>query len=211
MFDVLHPDLMQFVRVVGYPGIFAIIFLESGVFFGFFLPGASLLFSAGVLAAANVLNVWILIPLVVIAAILGDNVGYWFGKKVGVRLFLRPDSRFFHHEHLRQAKEFYDRHGALAIMLARFVPVIRTFAPIVGGVVHMNYRTFVLYNIAGALLWGAGVALAGFLLGRSIPNIGAYLEPIIAVIIVVTTAPLLWHWYKNKTALRQLPESHEPS
>lgn len=189
------PHLIQF---VGYPGLFTAVFLESGVFFGFFLPGASMLFTAGLLASQDVFNVWVLIPLVTLAAILGDNAGYWFGAKVGYRLFLRPDSRFFRREHLARAKDFYDRHGFLAIVLARFIPVIRTFAPIVAGVVHMRYRTFVAYNIVGALLWASGVTFLGFYLGEKIPGIDTYITPIIGGIIVVTCIPLVREYFRQR-------------
>lgn len=189
------PHLIQF---FGYPGLFTAVFLESGVFFGFFLPGASMLFTAGLLASQGIFNVWILIPLVTIAAILGDNVGYWFGAKVGYKLFLRPDSRFFRHEHLARAKDFYERHGFLAIVLARFVPIIRTFAPIVAGVVRMKYRTFVVYNIAGALLWASGVTFLGFYLGEKIPGIDTYITPIIGGIIVVTCIPLVREYFRQR-------------
>ncbi len=194
-------NLTALVQLIGYPGLFAAIFLESGVFFGFFLPGASLLFTAGLLASQGFFNVWALIPLVTVAAILGDNTGYWFGNKVGIRLFLRPNSRFFRHEHLHAAKEFYDKHGLLAIVLARFVPVIRTFAPIVAGVVSMRYRTFVLFNILGALLWASGVSFIAFYLGEKIPGVQTYFTPIIVVIIVLTTLPLVREYWKARKKL----------
>src|SRR6185503_5405697 len=156
--------LPQLIKFIGYPGIFAIIFAESGLFFGFFLPGASLLFTAGLLASQGYFDPWILIPLVTIAAILGDNTGYWFGAKIGYKLFLRPDSRWFHHEHLERAKQFYDKYGSRTIFFGRFIPIVRTFAPIVGGVVRMPYRVFFTYNILGALTWATGVtSLAYFL------------------------------------------------
>ncbi len=190
--------LVPLVKLIGYPGLFAAVFLESGVFFGFFLPGASMLFTAGILASQGFFNVWILVPLVAVAAVLGDNAGYWFGNKVGVRLFLRPNSRFFRHEHLEQAKAFYDRHGALAIMLARFVPIVRTFAPIVAGVVGMRYRLFFFYNIAGALSWGSGVTFLGFNLVRRFPFVEHYLMLVILIIIILTTLPLLWHFLRPR-------------
>ena len=193
--DLNLPSLIQY---VGYPGLFTAVFLESGVFFGFFLPGASMLFTAGLLASQGIFNIWILIPLLTVAAILGDNAGYWFGAKVGYRLFLRPDSRIFRQEHLKRAKEFYDRHGFLAIVLARFIPIIRTFAPIVAGVVRMRYRVFVIYNIAGALLWASGVTFLGFYLGQKIPGIETYLTPIISVIIIVTCIPLVREYFKQR-------------
>ncbi|MDO8576626.1 MAG: VTT domain-containing protein [bacterium] len=191
-------NLASIIQFVGYPGLFTAVFLESGVFFGFFLPGASMLFTAGLLASQGIFNVWILIPLLTLAAILGDNTGYWFGAKVGYRLFLRPDSRFFRQEHLKRAKEFYDRHGFLAIVLARFIPIIRTFAPIVAGVVRMRYRVFVVYNIVGALLWASGVTFLGFYLGQKIPGIETYLTPIISVIIIVTCIPLVREYFRKR-------------
>ncbi len=191
-------SLTAIIQFVGYPGLFATVFLESGVFFGFFLPGASMLFTAGLLASQGFFNVWILIPLLTIAAILGDNVGYWFGAKVGVRLFLRPDSRFFHHEHLEQAKVFYERHGFLAIVLARFVPIVRTFTPIVAGIVRMRYRTFLIYNIMGALAWASGVTFIGYYLGGKIPGIERFLTPIIILIIIATCIPLVLEFLKQR-------------
>ncbi|MEY4747147.1 MAG: hypothetical protein RLZZ416_196 [Candidatus Parcubacteria bacterium] len=195
-----HLALIPLVKFVGYPGIFAIVFLESGIFFGFFLPGASMLFTAGLLASQSFFNVWILIPLVTIAAVLGDSAGYWFGAKVGVRLFLRPDSRLFKHEHLEQAKRFYDKHGVQAIMLARFIPIVRTFAPIVAGIVQMRYSIFLSYNIAGALLWGSGVTFLGYVLGAKVPFVAHYITPIVLLIIIATLIPLGWEVIKDKCA-----------
>ena len=190
--------LVPLVKLIGYPGLFAAVFLESGVFFGFFLPGASMLFTAGILASQGYFNVWILIPLLTFAAILGDNAGYWFGSTVGVRLFLRPNSRFFRHEHLQQAKDFYDKHGAIAVMLARFIPIVRTFAPIIAGVVKMRYRLFFFYNIAGALTWGSGVTFLGYFLGRRFPFVEHYLSSIVLLIIVITTIPLFWELLRKR-------------
>ena len=191
-------DLVPLIKIVGYPGLFTAVFLESGVFFGFFLPGASMLFTAGLLASQGFFNVWVLIPLLTLAAILGDNVGYWFGNKVGIRLFLRPNSRFFKHEYLVRAKDFYDRHGALAILLARFVPIVRTFAPIIAGIVEMRYRVFFFYNVAGAIAWGSGVTFLGYYLGERFPFVQHYLMPIVFLIIVVTTIPLFWELLRKR-------------
>jgi membrane-associated protein len=198
-----HLALIPIIKMIGYPGIAAAVYLESGVFFGFFLPGASLLFTAGLLSSHNVFNVWILIPLVTVAAILGDNTGYWFGNKVGIKLFLRPNSRFFKHEHLEQAKDFYDRHGAVAIMLARFVPIVRTFAPIIAGMVNMRYRTFVFYNILGAVAWGSGVTFLGYFLGERFPFVERYLLVIVLVIIVATTVPLIFEFARRHYQARR--------
>ncbi len=195
-----HFAFIPIVQAIGYPGITTIIFLESGVPVGFFLPGASMLFTAGLLSSQGFFNPWILIGLVTIAAILGDNAGYWFGKKIGVRLFLRPDSRWFKHEHLEIAKNFYDKHGVRAIILGRFVPVVRTFAPIVAGIVEMRYRTFVPFNIIGAFLWAAGVTALGYYLGARVPFVSHYITPIIIVIVVITTLPLLPELLKKNRA-----------
>lgn len=189
--------LIPLVKLVGYPGIFVIVFLESGVFFGFFLPGASMLFTAGLLSSQGFFSLWILVPSVALAAILGDSAGYWFGAKVGYRLFLWPDSRFFRHEYLEQAKEFYERHGVYAIVLARFVPIVRTFAPIIAGVVRMRYRTFLVYNVSGALLWGAGVTFLGYFLGERVPLVGHFLTPIVLLIVGLSLVPLVWNFLKR--------------
>jgi len=187
-----HLELIPLVKLIGYPGLFAIVFLESGVFFGFFLPGASMLFTAGLLSSQGYFEPLTLIGLLTLAAILGDSAGYWFGAKVGYRLFLRPDSRFFKHQYLQNAKEFYERHGVYAIVFARFIPFIRTFAPIVAGIVKMRYRTFLAYNVVGALAWAAGVTFLGYYLGEKVPFVGEYLTPIVIVIILVTLIPLVW-------------------
>ncbi|HVU75406.1 MAG TPA: DedA family protein [Candidatus Paceibacterota bacterium] len=191
-----HFALIPLLKLIGYPGIFGIIFLESGVFFGFFLPGASLLFTAGILSSHGIFNPWVLVPLVTVAAVLGDSVGYWFGRKVGAPL-LERNTRFFRHEHMEQARVFYEKHGVLAIILARFVPIVRTFAPIVAGMAGMRYRLFLAYNIIGALLWGAGVTFLGYFLGEKVPFISQYLTPIIILIVGITCIPIIWHAYKN--------------
>lgn len=161
-----------------------------------------MLFTAGLLSSQGFFNPWILIPLVALAAILGDNVGYWFGNKVGAPL-LERNTRFFKHQHLEQAREFYERHGVLAIVLARFIPIVRTFAPIVAGMAGMRYRLFVMYNIIGALVWGAGVTFLGFYLGEKVPFVSHYLTPIVLAIVVVTLIPMAWHAY------RSLPKKNE--
>ena len=193
-----HGGLVHLVEFIGYPGLFAAVFLESGVFFGFFLPGSSMLFTAGLLATQDIFNIWILIPLLTIAAVGGDSAGYWFGNKVGVSLFFRKDSRFFKHEYLEKAKDFYEKHGVQAIILARFIPIVRTFAPIIAGIANMRYRTFLAYNVVGGLLWAAGTALIGYLLGSRIPGLEHYITPIVLVIIVASIIPLVWELRKPK-------------
>lgn len=171
-----------------------IIFAESGLFFGFFLPGDSLLVTAGAIAAlpTSPFNIWVLCLLLFAAAVIGDNVGYWFGKKTGPVIFSREDSRFFKRKHLIQASEFYDRHGGKAIVLARFVPFVRTFAPIVAGAVEMDYRRFFGFNIIGGFLWAVGITLIGYFFGN-IPWVKNNLEIAIVVIIVLSLLPIVIH------------------
>ena len=190
--------LIPLVKLIGYPGLFAVVFLESGVFFGFFLPGASMLFTAGLLSSQGFFNPWVLIPLLTVAAMLGDSAGYWFGAKVGYKLFLRPNSKFFRQEYMAQAKDFYERHGVYAVVLARFIPIIRTFAPIVAGVVKMRYRTFLTYNVTGALLWAAGVTFLGYFLGEKVPFVGEHITQIALLIIGLTCIPLVWNVLKQE-------------
>ena len=166
-------DLIELIRTVGYVGIAAIIFAESGLFFGFFLPGDSLLLTTGLLAARGELSLAILLIILPPTAILGDNIGYWFGKKAGPPIFSRENSLLFRRKNLLAAKGFYDKHGGKTITLARFVPFIRTFAPIVAGAVEMNYRKFIFFNLLGGLLWAAGVTVGGILSRAVDPARGA--------------------------------------
>jgi membrane-associated protein len=174
----------------GYVGVGAAIFAESGLFFGAFLPGDSLLFTLGLLSSQGYFNIILLWVIVVACAILGDNVGYIFGKKVGPKIFSKKDSLLFRQSHVETAKEFYDRHGKKAIVLARFVPIIRTFAPIIAGVAGMHYRTFVLFNVIGGLLWGTLMLSAGYSIGRYVPGADKYLEYIIMGIIILSVLPI---------------------
>jgi membrane-associated protein len=199
---LLHID--QYLEALGPIGMFVcalIIFAESGLFFGFFLPGDSLLLTAGLLAYQGVFNIWVLLILFPAAAIIGDNVGYWFGSKVGPPIFSRPESRFFKPQNLAKAKEFYDKYGPITIVLARFMPFIRTFAPIVAGAAKMNYRVFLTYNIIGGIIWGAGVTLAGYLLGALFPPevLDRYFLLIIIVVVAISVSPTAFHiWSENK-------------
>jgi membrane-associated protein len=190
-------DLVRLIETVGYIGLIAIIFAESGLFFGFFLPGDSLLLTAGLLASHGDLKLWILLVTLAPAAILGDNVGYWFGKKVGPPIFSRENSLFFRQKNLLAAKAFYDKHGGKTIVLARFMPFIRTFAPIVAGAVEMHYAHFVTWNTVGGTLWATGLTLAGYFLGESIPGIDRYFLLIIAVVILVSALPSMIHMWKE--------------
>lgn len=191
-------DLTEILLSVGYLGIFAIIFAESGLFFGFFLPGDSLLFTAGFLASQDFFNIWSLTLGCFIAAVTGDSVGYWFGHKVGRRLFNREDSLLFHKDHLIKAEKFYEVHGKKTIIIARFLPAVRTFAPIVAGIGRMNYRTFLTYNVVGGFLWAVGLTVAGYVLGTSIPDVDKYLLPIIVAIIILSILPQAWHILRER-------------
>jgi len=191
-------NLVSLIKTAGYFGLFGIVFAESGLLLGFFLPGDSLLFTAGFLASQGFLNIWILIPLVFIGAVLGDNVGYAFGHKVGPLIFTKEDSILFHKDHLERAKVFYEKHGPKTLVLARFMPGIRTFVPILAGIGKMNYPTFMTYNLVGGLLWGIGMPLLGYFLGSVIPDIDRYLIPIIMAIIVLSLLPSLYHILKAK-------------
>ena len=199
MSHFLHLDIFSLARTLGYAGLFAVIFLESGVVFGFFLPGASLLFAAGIIASQGFFDIWILVPLLALAAILGDNAGYWFGAKTGPAIFKREDSVWFNKKNIDRAEVFYKKYGPQTIILARFVPVVRTFVPILAGVGKMEYRRFFSYNVVGAVLWSAGVALLGYFLGTEFPGIDRYLPAIILIIIVLTSLPLLrgFHAFKS--------------
>lgn len=184
-------DLADFIRAVGLAGLFAIVFAESGLLIGFFLPGDSLLFTAGFLASQGYFNIWILAAGCFVAAVLGDNVGYAFGRRMGRRIFERPESLLFNPKNLGRAERFYEEYGASAVILARWLPAIRTFAPIVAGVGLMRYRRFLAANIAGAGLWAVGMPFLGYLLGSAIPGADRYLIPIIAAIIVLSFLPPL--------------------
>jgi len=192
----------------GTVGLFAIVFAESGLLVGFFLPGDSLLFTAGLLASQGKLNLPVILAGCFVAAVAGDQVGYAFGSRAGPALFRRPDSRLFRQEHVERARDFFDRHGAKTIVLARFVPVVRTFAPILAGVGRMPYRTFVIFNLVGGLLWAVGVTLFGFALGESVPSIDRYLLPVIAGIVALSVLPVAIEYLRarRRRAGAQLPE-----
>ncbi len=199
----MHFDLLQIIKTFGYLGVWGIVFAESGLLVGFFLPGDSLLFTAGFVASQGFLNIALLVLGAFICAVLGDNVGYVTGHKFGRRLFRREDSWMFHKKHLVSAQNFYDKHGKKAIVLARFMPIVRTFAPIVAGIGAMKYSTFVAYNIIGGLIWTAGVTLLGYYLGQVIPDVDKYLLPIILVIVVVSIAPSIFHLYQDRKTSRR--------
>jgi len=175
-----------------------IVFVETGMFVGFFLPGDSLLVTAGVFAGAGQLKLYTLLTLVVLCAIAGDQLGYFIGWRAGPSLFRREDSRFFKKHYLQRAHEFYERHGTKTIILARFVPIIRTFCPPVAGAAGMNYRTYFLFDVVGGFLWVWGMILLGYTLGRTVPNIDKRIHYVIAVVIVVSLIPAIVHAWKAR-------------
>jgi len=191
-------DPLTIIKTLGLIGVTFIIFAESGLFFGFFLPGDSLLFTAGILSAQGYISIWPLLVFCFIAAVLGDNFGYAFGKKTGPLLFKKEDSFFFRKKHIEKAKIFYEKYGKKTIIMARFIPIVRTFAPIVAGIVNMEYKTFVRFNLIGGFIWSWGMIIGGYLLGKTIPNIDKYLLPIILIIIVASFIPAAVEYFKNK-------------
>jgi len=193
----MHFNLEEIITTIGIFGLFGVIFAESGLFFGFFFPGDSLLVTAGLLASQGYFRIEVLIPLLIIAAIAGDSIGYWFGKKVGQAIFNRKDTFLFKKAHLIKAHNFYEKHGGKTIIIARFVPIIRTFAPIVAGAVDMTYKNFISYNVFGGIFWVSAMLLFGYFLGNVFPNIDKYLLPVIAVIVFISILPGIIEVYKG--------------
>ena len=192
--DLLGISLTSLVESAGYIGLFGIVFAESGLPFGFIFPGDSLLFVAGLLASQGIFDISILLVLITTAAILGDSVGYATGSYFGPKLF-SGSGFFFNEKTVGKTERFYARYGVSALILARFVPTVRTFVPIFAGVGHMPYKTFLTYNIVGGVLWGTGVTLIGYVLGHAFPQVEHYLVPIIAVTILVSSLPLIFELY----------------
>jgi membrane-associated protein len=197
MMDILHQllDVKGIIAWGAVPGITAIVFVETGLFFGFFLPGDSLLVTAGILASTGQLNIIHLLIFPTIAAILGDQTGYMIGRKAGAALSSRY-VRFA--KQIERAHVFYEKYGAKTIVLARFVPVVRTFVPAVAGAAKMNYRTFVTYNIFGGILWVFSTSLLGYTVGSLIPEVDRYLHIVIGVVVLLSVLPAVWEWYKHR-------------
>lgn len=193
----MHFDLKELIQSAGYLGIFAIVFAESGLLVGMFLPGDSLLFTAGFLASQNILSLPILLVITFVAALTGDSVGYSTGKRYGHRIFKKQDSIFFNQDYIVKAEKFYETHGGKAIILARFIPIVRTIAPILAGVGKMSYRKFFFFNVIGAFLWVVGLTALGYFLGKSIPDIDKYLLPVIVLILVISILPSVVHILKD--------------
>ncbi len=201
---LLGIDIEAILSAMGIFGILLIVFAESGLLIGFFLPGDSLLFTAGFLVNVGIIkfDIHLLVLLLFIAAVLGDSVGYTFGRRVGRKLFNRPNSRLFKQEHVQKAEAFYEKHGGKTIIIARFIPVVRTFAPVIAGVGKMNYKTFVSYNIIGGLLWAGGITYLGYFLGSWFTSLGLDIDqvilPVVAIIILISISPALIHLLKDK-------------
>ena len=200
LWDLFHKiyDVESLVRVGGLAGLTAIVFIETGLLVGFFLPGDSLLVTAGLFAARGDLEVVPMIVVLSIAAIIGDTVGYNIGARAGPKLFTRPDSLLFNRKHLITTKEFYERHGPFTIVIARFIPILRTFAPVVAGVGAMEYKRFIVYNVAGGIGWVVTTVLGGYFLGQLVPNIHDHIHKVIAVVIVLSLLPAIIKVAKEK-------------
>ncbi|QFQ99528.1 hypothetical protein F9278_29025 [Streptomyces phaeolivaceus] len=206
----LDPDYL--LNSFGIWGLLLIVFAESGLLIGFFLPGDSLLFTAGMLIATDVLDfpLWAAIVLICVSAILGDQAGYMFGKKVGPSLFKRPDSRLFKQENVTKAHEFFEKHGPKSLVLARFVPIVRTFTPIIAGVSGMRYRTFLIFNVVGGILWGAGVTLLGSWLGQ-IEFVRTNIEAMLLLIVFISVLPIIVELLKARKAKENQPQQQTPA
>jgi membrane-associated protein len=191
-------NVPELIRIVGQFGLPLIIFAETGLLAGFFLPGDSLLITAGLFAARGDLNVTLLLVTLIPAAILGNATGYQIGKRAGKALYSRPDSLLFRREHLRMTHEYYERHGGITIVIAQFAPILRTFAPVVAGVAEMGYRRFATYNVVGAIAWILSMVLGGYLLGNVIPGIDKSIDRVIIVVIAVSLLPALIGWLRAR-------------
>ena len=205
--DTLHRvyDVEHWIQVGGLVALTLIVFAETGLLAGFFLPGDSLLVTAGLFAATGVLDVWGLLIVLSAAAIVGDTVGYWVGAKSGPRIFKREDSLFFNRKHLITTKEFFDRHGPFTIVIARFMPIVRTFAPVVAGVGRMRYPRFLFYNVFGGVLWVWSLTLLGYFLGSVIPDVDRYVHLIIAVVVLASILPGILKYMQQRRRARAVP------
>lgn len=196
------------IRAGGYVALAIIVFSETGLMFGFFLPGDSLLVTAGLFAGKGDLNIFFLNGLLMAMAIVGDATGYFIGRKLGTALYRREDSRFFKKAHLIKTHQFYEKHGGKTIIIARFVPIVRTFAPVVAGIANMHYRRFARYNIVGGIAWVFSMTMLGYVLGRFIPNIDKYIELVIIAVIVASFIPAIVEHQRSRRApkLELLPD-----
>lgn len=196
-------DVKELVRWAGYPGMAAIIFSETGLLVGFFLPGDSLLVTAGLFAAAGYFDIGFLIPLLIVCAVCGNASGYFIGRKSGEALYHREESRFFKKKHLLKTKEFYEHYGPITIVLAQFMPIARTFAPVVAGIAEMKYTRFASFNIIGAIAWITSMLLIGYFLGSTIPGIDKHIELVIAAVVFISLLPGIIKFLQIKLAARK--------
>ena len=193
-------NVPELIRLVGFPGLMLIIFSETGLMVGFFLPGDSLLVTAGVFAAGGFLDIAWLAPVLVVSAVLGNSTGYLIGRKAGQALYNRPNSFFFRREHLIRTHEFYERHGGKTIILAQFMPIVRTFAPVVAGAASMEYRRFITFNLVGAVLWINSMLFTGYFLVRFIPGLQKRIDLVVAVVIFLSLMPAIIAWLRSRFA-----------
>jgi membrane-associated protein len=191
-------NVPELIRIVGQYGLPLVIFAETGLLIGFFLPGDSLLITAGLFAARGDLSLPLLIVTLIPAAILGNATGYQIGKRTGKALYSRPDSLLFRREHVRMTHEYYERHGGKTIILAQFAPILRTFAPVVAGVAEMGYKRFASYNVVGAIAWITSMTLGGYLLGNVIPGIDKRIDVVVIVVIAISLLPALIGWLRSR-------------
>jgi membrane-associated protein len=202
-------NVPELIRYAGLIGLIAIVFAETGLMVGFFLPGDSLLITAGLFAAKGDLNIWTLNIALVLAAIIGDATGYYIGRRTGQALYSRPNSLLFRRDHLIKTHEFYEKHGGKTIIIARFMPIVRTFAPVVAGAAEMTYRNFAIYNVVGALLWVLSMTLTGYFLGVIVPDIEKQIHKVVAVVIFLSLLPPGIAWLKSKMGQKKLPATTE--
>jgi membrane-associated protein len=198
-------NVPELIRWGGMFGLILIVFAETGLMVGFFLPGDSLLVTAGLFAAKGDLNIWWLNISLILAAIIGDAVGYWIGYRAGKALYSRPNSFFFRREHLIKTHAFYEKHGGKTIILARFMPIFRTFAPVVAGAAEMTYRRFAIFNITGGILWVTSMTLTGYFLGLAVPDLEQHIHIVVAVVIFLSLLPAMIAWLKSRLDARKVP------
>ena len=202
-------NVPEVIRIAGLLGLIIIVFAETGLMIGFFLPGDSLLITAGLFAAKGDLNIWTLNISLILAAIIGDATGYYIGRRTGQALYSRPNSLLFRRDHLIKTHEFYEKHGGKTIIIARFMPIARTFAPVVAGAAEMTYRSFAVYNIIGGILWVLSMTLTGYFLGVMVPDIEKQIHKVVAVVIFLSLLPAGIAWLKSKMGQRKLPAATE--
>jgi membrane-associated protein len=198
-------DVQGLIQWGGLLMVCGIVFVETGLFVGFFLPGDSLLVTAGVFAAAGVLKISTLLPAAILCAIVGDQVGYWIGRRAGQALYQRKDSLFFKRKHLERAHQFYEEYGGKTVILARFAPIVRTFCPPVAGAAGMSYARYFMYDVAGGCFWGGSMILGGYFLGSFIPNIGQRIHYVIAVVVVLSLLPALIGMMRARSSVAGKP------